>query len=177
MPARILQSDVRTFVKDTLLNIRLGLEDAIAQGLIVELPEKVDFQLEIVSNDQSMILVTSHSEIEPAKSETTSEGASTDTSTRAGSVDTTAEAAATDRSTRAESVDTTAEAAATDRSTRAESFDTTEEAPATDITTEGAAIDTETDSRTATQGTVDGGGDSTTLTKSYDEFTYTESGA
>ena len=177
MPARILQSDVRTFVKDTLLNIRLGLEDAIAQGLIVELPEKVDFQLEIVSNDQSMILVTSHSEIEPAKSETTSEGASTDTSTRAGSVDTTAEAAATDRSTRAESVDTTEEAAATDRSTRAESFDTTEEAPATDITTEGAAIDTETDSRTATQGTVDGGGDSTILTKSYDEFTYTESGA
>jgi len=141
MPARILQSDVRTFVKDTLLNIRLGLEDAIAQGLIVELPEKVDFQLEIVSNDQSMILVTSHSEIEPAKSETTSEGASTDTSTRAGSVDTTAEAAATD------------------------------------TTTEGAATDTETDSRTATQGTVDGGGDSTTLTKSYDEFTYTESGA
>jgi hypothetical protein len=96
MPTRILQADVRDFVKNTLLNVRLGLEDALAQGLVVELPEKVDFQLEVVSDAQTMLVVTAQSDLNPIKTETTSEGASTDTNTQGASTDTTTEGASTD---------------------------------------------------------------------------------
>jgi hypothetical protein len=135
MAIRILQADVRLFVKETLLNVRLGLEDALAQGLTVELPEKMDFQLEIVSNDQSMLTVTAESTVEPAKLETTSEGSSIDSTVGSGGTDTTTRAAVTDTAT---------------------------EAPSVDI---------EEDSRAATQGTTESGGDSQTGSKSYSSYT------
>ena len=83
MATRLLQSDVADFVRDTLLNVRTGLEEAIAQGIIVELPEKVDFQIEIIADGKTRTTLTetTGSDSDPSRVETTVEGASVDTET------------------------------------------------------------------------------------------------
>lgn len=81
MAIRILQSNVSDFVRDTLLNVRTGLEAALAQGIVVELPEKMDFQLEIIEDGltNNTVTTTSGSDVNPSLTETTVEGSSTDT--------------------------------------------------------------------------------------------------
>lgn len=58
MATRILMADVADFVKDMLLQVRQGLVDAAAQGISAEMPEDVEFTLEIISAPQSMQQVT-----------------------------------------------------------------------------------------------------------------------
>ena len=79
MATRILQADVADFVKNTLLAIRKGIEDANSAGLQSELPLEASFTLEIVSDAQSLEQVTETL----APTETTTEAAATDTETTA----------------------------------------------------------------------------------------------
>jgi hypothetical protein len=55
---RILKANLTAFVKESLLSIRTACEEAIAAGLIVELPTHVDFQVEVVQNAGGVTSVT-----------------------------------------------------------------------------------------------------------------------
>lgn len=75
MATRVLMADVSGFVEQTLLEIRAGLEAANNAGISVEIPEKVSFALEIISDPQSMTQVTTteRTASETVPSETTVE--------------------------------------------------------------------------------------------------------
>ena len=48
MPSRLLQSEIASFVETALANVKSGLESAMAAGIIVEMPAKMDFDLDVV---------------------------------------------------------------------------------------------------------------------------------
>ena len=52
---RVKLADIPAAVTATLLNIRAGILAARQQGLIAELPEKVDFQIEVISDYQALV--------------------------------------------------------------------------------------------------------------------------
>lgn len=93
MATRILMADVSSFVENTLLEIRAGLEAANTAGISVEIPEKVTFAFEIVSAAQSLDQVT-----ETSTSDTTTNPNETTTETVSGN-EVTTEAAVTDTET------------------------------------------------------------------------------
>jgi hypothetical protein len=101
MATRILMSQVGTFVRDTLEQIRTGLETSNQAGMGVELPEYIDFSMEIVSGSQSLVQVTETetSEALTRPNETTTESAITQTTVEAAATQVTTEAAATDTET------------------------------------------------------------------------------
>lgn len=55
---RILQADLPAFLTQTLQNIRAGLEAAIADGIIVEMPDYVDISVEVVQAPGAVTTVT-----------------------------------------------------------------------------------------------------------------------
>lgn len=55
---RILQANLSDFIKESLLSIRTACEEAIAVGLIVELPTFADFSVEVVQNAGGVTMVT-----------------------------------------------------------------------------------------------------------------------
>lgn len=68
---RILKANLAGFIEDSLLAIRTACEQAIAEGLIVELPTHVDFAMEVVNNAAGVTQATSTA----APAETTTEEA------------------------------------------------------------------------------------------------------
>jgi len=63
-------ADVSEFVKNALLNVRKGLEDANSAGIQAEIPEKMDFALDIVSTAQSLTQATATENTEAAATDT-----------------------------------------------------------------------------------------------------------
>jgi hypothetical protein len=83
---RILQTNLKAFVKDNLLSIRTACEEAIAQGLIVELPLFADFSVEVVQNAAGVTQLTTtaapaETTTEEAHAIVTNEATATDTTT------------------------------------------------------------------------------------------------
>ena len=142
MPTRINQSQVQAFVFNTLMSIRAGLNEALAQGIVVEIPEKVDFQLEIVPDGLTMTTTTTNESNNniPAKVKITDQGAA---------------------------IDTTVEAPVTDSTTEAAALDQTVENPVTNTLTDGAQTNTVTDTRTANQTSQDSGQDAQDVNYTY----------
>ena len=155
MATRILIADLATFVKDTLLNIRIGVEQARSQGLICELPLDVDFNVELVSNDQSVVQVTT-----TARNDTSHQ-----TVDRSGEIENTTESYSGSEVTTEDSAggETTTETVSGNEVT-------TESPSGDEITIEEAVTDTETVSREARQNTSEGGGDLEISNYSYQSF-------
>lgn len=75
MATRILMADVSTFVENALKEVRAGLEAANTAGIQAEIPEKMEFALEIVSSAQSLQTETTKSHATTQPTETTTEAA------------------------------------------------------------------------------------------------------
>jgi len=78
MATRILMADVSTFVENALKEVRAGLEAANTAGIQAEIPEKMEFALEIVSSAQSLQTETTKSQATTQPTETTTEAAVVD---------------------------------------------------------------------------------------------------
>lgn len=76
---RIQKAAVSNFVRDALLNVRSGLENAQSAGVDLEMPKEMSFTLDIVDSVQSLATVT----------ETVSTEEKTETSTREAAQNTT----------------------------------------------------------------------------------------
>ena len=86
---KILLADLPSTIEQVLLNVRAGVKAARNQGLMAELPDKVDFQIEVITAYQSLVEV----EATASSNEQTSTGqptTSTTTTTRTGGGQTTA---------------------------------------------------------------------------------------
>ena len=85
MSLRILEADITAHVTNVLMNIKHGVEAARNQGLIVELPEKVDFQIEVVTAAQSLVAEETRTTTDTdTLARTTTEGGKTTTATQSG---------------------------------------------------------------------------------------------
>ena len=146
---RIPIADLDAQVAAVLAKIKAGVETARAAGLICELPEKVDFQVEVVTGALRI-------EGDVATDEASTENARTSTRTEAAATQTNTEQAATTTTTEGGATRTTSEGAATQTTTEIGSTDTT-------TVTAGAATNT---SITA-QATGESGGDTTDETMNY----------
>ena len=62
MSTRLKQSQVSSFITTSLVNVRNGLNDELADGIVVEIPEKLDFNLEVVIDGQTMTSNTATTE-------------------------------------------------------------------------------------------------------------------
>lgn len=58
MEMRIKEEDLQAHVTNVLMALKHGVEAARAQGLIAELPEKVDFEVSVITEAQSLNSVT-----------------------------------------------------------------------------------------------------------------------
>jgi len=80
---RIRQTQVRAFIKDTIMNIRLGQRDLQDVGITFQdgLPKEVAFSLDVVQTPQDLTTVTTQTGGEAAATDTTVEGAATNVET------------------------------------------------------------------------------------------------
>lgn len=87
MALRILLTDLSTKVTATLLAVKTGCEGAFTQGLVLRLPEKIDFNVEVVTGAQSLASEKTHTTTESdtlSRTVTRTEGAKTTTNTESG---------------------------------------------------------------------------------------------
>lgn len=87
MAMRILLADVSAKVTATLLAVKTGCEGALNQGLVLRLPEKVDFQVDVITAAQSLVSENTQTTTETdslARTVTRVEGTKTTVGTQSG---------------------------------------------------------------------------------------------
>lgn len=87
MAIRILEADLQAHVTNVLMAVKRAVEAARSQGLIAELPEKMDFQVEVVTAAQSLVSENTQTTTETdtmARTTTRVEGGRTNTNTEGG---------------------------------------------------------------------------------------------
>jgi hypothetical protein len=87
---RIQQADLGEFIKQTLLNVRSGIQLARDEGMGAELPDKIDFTVEVVQSAQSLQTATT-TESSGTKTATATKPQVVETSARTGGGSTTVE--------------------------------------------------------------------------------------